>query len=108
MQHLQREMVAQTYWSGRKTTVDNTQPDELGRQRLADAIVEKTWQVPAYEGVGPVTMTLRLPEVTITDSEGRYIVISPRQSGVVSMRMAAINDWLRYGDEDFPPRNDDE
>jgi hypothetical protein len=88
--------------------VDITQPDELGRQRLADAIVEKTWQVPAYEGLGPVTMTLRLPEVTITDSEGRYVVISPRQSGVVSMRMAAINDWLRYGDEDFPPLTDDE
>jgi hypothetical protein len=44
--------------------------------------------------------------VTITDAEGRYIVISPRQSGLVSMRMAAINDWLRYGDEDFPPKNE--
>jgi hypothetical protein len=88
--------------------VDNTQPDELGRQRLADAVVEKTWQVPPYEGLGPVTMTLRLPEVTITDAEGRYIVISPRQSGLVGMRMAAINDWLRYGDEEFPPKNRDE
>jgi hypothetical protein len=88
-----------------KTTVDNTEADEVGRQRLAEAIVEKTWRVPAYEGSGPVTMTLRLPEVTITDSEGRYIVISPRQSGLVGMRIAAINDWLRYGDEDHPPKD---
>jgi hypothetical protein len=79
MQQLQRGRVVQQYWSGRKTTVDNTAADEVGRQRLADAVVEKTWQVPAYEGCGPVTMTLRLPEVTITDSEGRYIVISPRE-----------------------------
>jgi hypothetical protein len=89
-----------------KTTVDNTEADEVGRQRLADAVVEKTWQVPAYEGSGPVTMTLRLPEVTITDSEGRYVVISPRQSGLVGMRMAAINDWLRYGDEDYQPKDE--
>jgi hypothetical protein len=88
--------------------VDITDGDELGHERLAEAVVEKTWRVPPYEGLGPVTMTLRLPEVTITDAEGRYIVISPRQSGLVSMRMAAINDWLRYGDEDVPPRNDDE
>jgi hypothetical protein len=89
-----------------KTTVDNTDSDKLGQQRLAEAVVEKTWQVPAYEGHGPVTMTLRLPEVTITDSAGRYIVISPRQSGLVGMRMAAINEWLRYGDEDYPPKGD--
>lgn len=86
--------------------MDNTAADEVGRQRLAEAVVEKTWQVPAYEGCGPVTMTLRLPEVTVTDSEGRYIVISPRQSGLVGMRIAAINDWLRYGDEDYPPKSD--
>lgn len=88
--------------------MDNTDRDELGQQRLAEAVVAKTWRVPPYEGIGPVTMTLRLPEVKITDAEGRYIIISPRQSGLVGMRMAAINDWLRYGDEDFAPRNDDE
>ena len=86
--------------------METTSRDDLAKRHLAEAVVDKTWEVPAYEGLGPVTMTLRLPEVTITDAEGRYIVISPRQSGLVGMRMAAINDWLRYGDEDFPPKNE--
>lgn len=79
--------------------MDSTERETLAKQRLAEAIVDKTWQVPAYEGAGPVVMTLRLPEVTITDSEGRFIVISPRQSELVSTQMSNISDWLCYGDE---------
>lgn len=81
--------------------MDSTERETLSKQRLAEAIVDKTWQVPAYEGAGPVTMTLRLPEVTITDSEGRFIVISPRQSELVSATMSDIAEWLCYGDEDW-------
>jgi len=79
--------------------VDSTEREQLAKRRLAEAVVDKTWRVPAYEGAGPVVMTLRLPEVTITDSEGRFIVISPRQSELVSTRMSNISDWLCYGDE---------
>lgn len=75
--------------------------DSTEHEKLAKAIVDKTWQVPAYEGAGPVTMTLRLPEVTITDSEGRFIVISPRQSELVSATMNDISEWLCYGDENW-------
>jgi hypothetical protein len=81
--------------------METTSRDDLAKRHLAEAVVDKTWEVPAYEGLGPVTMTLRLPEVKITDSEGRYIIISPRQSDLVSVRMAGISEWLRYGDEDF-------
>jgi hypothetical protein len=81
--------------------MDSTEHTQPTMRRLAEAIVDKTWKVPAYEGSGPVTLTLRLPEVTVTDSEGRYIVISPRQSEAVSSHMASISDWLRYGDEDY-------
>lgn len=81
--------------------MDSTEHTQGTMRRLAEAIVDKTWEVPGYEGSGPVTMSLRLPEVTITDSEGRYIVISPRQSEQVSSHMASISDWLRYGDEDY-------
>ncbi|HEV7652188.1 MAG TPA: hypothetical protein VGP26_28895 [Actinophytocola sp.] len=81
--------------------METTSRDELAKRHLAETEVDKTWQVPAYEGMGPVTLTLRLPEVKITDSEGRYIIISPRQSDLVSVRMAGISEWLRYGDEDF-------
>lgn len=61
---------------------------------MSDAVVEKTWQIPAHCGKGPVTITLRMPEVTITDSEGRYIVIAPQQADVVSSRMGDIVDWM--------------
>lgn len=86
--------------------METISPDELARQRLAEAVVDKTWQVPAYDGAGPVTMTLRLPEVKITDSEGRYVIISPRQSGLVGMRLTHISEWLRYGDGDHVDESD--
>jgi hypothetical protein len=67
---------------------------EIERRIMSEAVVEKTWEVPAHSGKGPVTITLRLPEVTITDSEGRYIVISPEQADIVSSRMEDIACWL--------------
>jgi hypothetical protein len=49
---------------------------------------------------GPVTIALRMPEVTITDSEGRHIVISPQQAEVVGSRMEDIGRWLEDGAKD--------
>ena len=88
--------------------METISPEELARQRLAEAVVDKTWQVPAYDGAGPVTMTLRLPEVKITDSEGRYIIVSARQSAQVAMRLNGISEWLRYGDADHVREADPE
>ncbi|MFN2494497.1 MAG: hypothetical protein ABR608_01105 [Pseudonocardiaceae bacterium] len=68
---------------------------------IMDAIVvEKIWEVPAHGGKGPVTIKLRMPEVTITDSEGRHIVISPQQADLVSAKMGDISVWLEDGAED--------
>ncbi|MGH3768082.1 MAG: hypothetical protein ACRDS0_10845 [Pseudonocardiaceae bacterium] len=67
---------------------------EIERQIMSETVVEKTWQIPAHGGQGPVTITLRMPEVTITDSEGRYIVIAPQQADVVSSRIGDIADWI--------------
>jgi hypothetical protein len=76
--------------------------DESAQRAVMDRKVdEKTWTVAAHEDKGPVTMTLRLPEVCITDGDGRFIVISPRQAGLVGARMGHISDWLQYGDEDL-------
>ncbi|MGH3821479.1 MAG: hypothetical protein ACRDRA_01330 [Pseudonocardiaceae bacterium] len=61
---------------------------------MSETVIEKTWEVPAHGDKGPVTITLRLPEVRITDSEGRYIVISPEQAEVVSSKMEGIAYWL--------------
>jgi hypothetical protein len=72
---------------------------EIERKVMSEAVVERTWQIPAHGGKGPVTITLRMPEVTITDSEGRYIVISPQQADVVSSRMGDIVGWIDEGPE---------
>ncbi len=71
---------------------------EIERGIMSETVVEKTWQVPAHSGKGPVTITLRMPEVTITDSEGRSIVIAPEQADIVGGRMSDISCWL----EDAP------
>jgi hypothetical protein len=69
-------------------------PVEIERRIMSAAVVEKTWEIPTHDGKGPVTITLRMPEVTITDSEGRHIVISPEQADLVSSRMGDIGWWI--------------
>ncbi|MGH3973063.1 MAG: hypothetical protein ACRDS9_07035 [Pseudonocardiaceae bacterium] len=61
---------------------------------MNETLVEKTWEIPAHGDKGPVTITLRMPEVTITDSAGRHIVITPEQADIVSARMGCIADWI--------------
>lgn len=61
---------------------------------MSETVVEKTWQVPAHSGKGPVTIALRTPEVTITDSEGRSIVIAPEQADIVGYRLNDIACWI--------------
>jgi hypothetical protein len=80
--------------------VNNTEHEKVAVKRRTEAVVDKRWSIPAHEGHGPVTMSLLLPEVRVTDSEGRFIVISPRQSELVGDRMTDIASWLRDGDED--------
>jgi hypothetical protein len=72
-------------------TVD---PVEIERRIMSQAVVEKTWEVPAHGDKGPVTITLRISEVTITDSQGRHIVISPEQADLVSSKMGDIAYWF--------------
>ena len=78
---------------------NGTSRDDLDRKTMSEQATIKVWKIPAYEGSGPVTMLLRVPEVRISDSEGRFIIISPRQSVLVGNRLESINDWLQYGDE---------
>ncbi len=69
-------------------------PVEIERKIMDMTVVEKTWEIPAHGGKGPVTVTLRMPEVTITDSQGRHIVISPEQADIVSSKMGDIAYWI--------------
>ncbi|MGQ0778973.1 MAG: hypothetical protein ACT4NY_31940 [Pseudonocardiales bacterium] len=77
---------------------------DIERKFMDETVVEKTWEIPAHGGKGPVTITLRMPEVTITDSQGRHIVISPEQAELVSTRVGDIAYWIedaaKVGDED--------
>ncbi|MGH3826167.1 MAG: hypothetical protein ACRDQX_03195, partial [Pseudonocardiaceae bacterium] len=57
---------------------------------MSETVVEKTWVIPAHGDKGPVTIALRMPDVTITDSQGRHIVIAPEQADLVSSKMSNI------------------
>jgi hypothetical protein len=80
--------------------MDGSERDNLDRRGMAEQATVKVWTIPAFEGSGPVTLTLRVPEVRISDSEGRFIIISPRQSAIVGSRLESINEWLQYGAEE--------
>lgn len=73
---------------------------EIDRKTMDEVVVEKTWQIPAHGEKGPLTVTVRMPAVTITDSQGRHIVISPEQADLVSSRLQDIGWWIRDGDSD--------
>lgn len=73
---------------------------EIDRKAMDEVVVEKTWQIPAHGEKGPLTVTVLMPAVTITDSQGRHIVISPEQADLVSSRLQDIGWWIRGGDSD--------
>ena len=73
---------------------------EIDRKAMDEVVVEKTWQIPAHGEKGPLTVTVRMPAVTITDSQNRHIVISPEQADLVSSRLQDISWWIRDGDSD--------
>src|SRR2546430_16056839 len=62
--------------SGR-STVDENERDELFRRAMARSVTEKAWRVPGDEGARPGTLPLRVTEVPITDSDARFIFLSP-------------------------------
>ncbi|MGH3857714.1 MAG: hypothetical protein ACRDR6_30335 [Pseudonocardiaceae bacterium] len=67
---------------------------------MSATVVEKTWEIPAHGDKGPVTIALRMPEVTITDSQGRHIVIAPEQADLVASKMSNIVYWIQDATDD--------
>jgi hypothetical protein len=57
-------------------------------------LVEKTWEVPGYDGSGPVTISVRIADVRITDSEGRFVVVGPFQTADVGAELTEVGDWI--------------
>jgi hypothetical protein len=70
---------------------------DIERRIMSETVVEKTWEIPAHNGKGPVTVALRMPEATVTDSQGGHIVISPEQADLVGAKMSYIADWIHDG-----------
>lgn len=70
---------------------------ETEHKFMDEMVIGKTWEVLTHGGKGPVTVTLRLPEVKITDSEGRHIVISPEQTEIVASKLENIACWIDEG-----------
>lgn len=62
---------------------------------------EKSWTIPAHEGRGPVTLKVEIPSAQIIDSEGRHVIISPKQLAIVGSRLVDLADWLQHGDKDW-------
>jgi hypothetical protein len=75
--------------------------EERERRLMDETTVDKAWTVPARADKGTVTIALRLPEVRVTDSEGRQIVLAPEQAELVSSKLGNIADWLHHGDHDW-------
>lgn len=49
-----------------------------------------TWSVDGVGNHGPVTMTLQVPQVTITDAAGNSITVTPKQAETISSRLTDI------------------
>jgi hypothetical protein len=73
---------------------------DIERKLMSETVIEKIWEIPAHSGKSPVTITLRMPQVTITDSQGRHIVISPEQADLVGAKMSYISDWIQDAPND--------
>lgn len=65
---------------------------------------EVVWTVDGVDGHGPVTMTLVVPQVTITDGAGRSIVVTPKQADVISARLTDLSCFVQDLSEPNPCR----
>jgi hypothetical protein len=82
-----------------------TGPDQLREEvelRLVErSATERSWIVPAHADKGPITVSMRAPEVRIVDSAGRHIVVGPEQADLLGSKLCSIRDWLQMGDADW-------
>jgi hypothetical protein len=74
---------------------DDTEHLERHHKVMNTTPVQKTWTVPRHGTFGPVRMTMRMPDVTVTDGEGRSIVLTPQQSTLLGLWLTDAMDWLR-------------
>ncbi|MDQ3760496.1 MAG: hypothetical protein M3460_01980 [Actinomycetota bacterium] len=62
---------------------------------MSKTAVEKSWEIPAHDGKGPITIVLRMPDVVIIDSRGRHILVATEQAHLLSAKMGYVANWIR-------------
>jgi hypothetical protein len=72
--------------------VSGMDPMKRECKTTGQVVVEKTWEIPANGGRGPVTVVVRMPNVLIIDSQGRHILVAPEQANLVSTKMGEVAD----------------
>lgn len=75
---------------------EQVQPNmaEAEQRYMAELPDVLRWTVAGVGDHGPVTMSLQLPHVTITDAAGRSIVVAPQQAEIVGTRLAGIPEYI--------------
>lgn len=63
-------------------------------EEMAARTSTRKWVVPAHLDHGPATVELTLPEVRVTDSQGRFIVITPGQAELIGRRLDDVATWM--------------
>ncbi|PPK70241.1 hypothetical protein V5P93_000881 [Actinokineospora auranticolor] len=86
------------------TIMDDTDEDAARvaeiHQKIMDRLpVSRTWAVPADEHGGAAIMTMRMPDITITDATGAHIVLTAKQCAVLGRYMSNTIDWMESFDE---------
>lgn len=83
------------------TTDTDRLREEVELRVMNETPTERSWFVPAQADKGPITVTMRVPEVRIVDSSGRHIVVGPEQADLLGSKLCNIRDWLQLGDTDW-------
>jgi hypothetical protein len=72
---------------------------QVHREMMDRTPLSKTWTVESHDNQGPAIMTMRMPDITITDAEGRHIVLTAKQCAVLGSYMTDTLEWIEgFGD----------
>ena len=79
-----------------QTTVDSD-VERRHRTAVGQPPAARTWRIPGPDGAPEAMMTVRFPDVTITDTEGRSVVLSPEQSVIMGHQIIGALEWIEAG-----------
>ncbi|GLZ41232.1 hypothetical protein [Actinokineospora sp. NBRC 105648] len=72
---------------------------ELHRQVVERIPEVKTWTIEQTDETGPAIISMRMPDLVITDADGSSITLSLRQCLLVIRHMSDVTDWFEEFEE---------